>query len=59
VLQQALSSSLKARKISHLEHTGAGLILSANVGCISHLQSATPKPVLHWIEALDRVIKTH
>ncbi len=58
VLQQALSSSLKARKISHLENTGAGLILSANVGCISHLQSATPKPVLHWIEALDRVMKS-
>jgi glycolate oxidase iron-sulfur subunit len=59
VLEQALSSSLKARKISHLENTGASLILSANVGCISHLQSATPKPVLHWIEALDRVIKVH
>lgn len=57
VLQHALSSSLKARKISHLESTGAALILSANVGCISHLQSATPKPVLHWIEALERALK--
>jgi len=28
-------------------------ILTANIGCQSHLQSATKLPVRHWIEALD------
>ena len=29
------------------------VILSANIGCITHLQSGTATPVRHWIEALD------
>jgi glycolate oxidase iron-sulfur subunit len=29
------------------------VILSANIGCITHLQSGTVRPVAHWIEWLD------
>ena len=28
-------------------------ILAANIGCQSHLQTATALPVMHWIELLD------
>jgi glycolate oxidase iron-sulfur subunit len=28
-------------------------IASANIGCITHLQSGTPTPVRHWVEVLD------
>jgi glycolate oxidase iron-sulfur subunit len=31
-------------------------ILSANVGCITHLQEKSPVPVKHWIEALDEAL---
>jgi glycolate oxidase iron-sulfur subunit len=27
--------------------------LSANIGCISHLQGGTELPVRHWIEWVD------
>ena len=28
-------------------------IISANIGCIQHLQSGTATPVRHWVEVLD------
>jgi glycolate oxidase iron-sulfur subunit len=31
--------------------------VSANVGCISHLQSGTDVPVKHWIEVLDAALQ--
>ena len=36
-----------------LEAPGPDAILSANIGCITHLQSGTETPVMHWIEWLD------
>jgi len=35
---------------------GASSIISANVGCISHLQSGTDVPVRHWVEVLDAAL---
>jgi len=57
VLQPQLSNELKARKLLHLNNTQSSAILSANVGCISHLQSASAVPVSHWIEWLDQGIQ--
>ena len=31
-------------------------IVSANIGCIQHLQSGTALPVKHWIEILDEAL---
>jgi glycolate oxidase iron-sulfur subunit len=56
VLQPAIAHALRDRKLVQLEATGARAIVSANVGCISHLQSGTATPVLHWIELLDRAL---
>jgi glycolate oxidase iron-sulfur subunit len=30
--------------------------LSANIGCITHLQSGTQVPVRHWVEVVDAVL---
>jgi len=30
--------------------------LSANIGCITHLQSGTDVPVRHWVEVVDAVL---
>jgi glycolate oxidase iron-sulfur subunit len=30
--------------------------VSANIGCITHLQSGTDTPVTHWIELIDRAL---
>ena len=53
VLQPDLAYKLRDRRLGHLEAPGPEVILSANVGCITHLQSGTERPVQHWIEWLD------
>ena len=53
VLQPALSRELRDRKLSALTQGRPEVILSANVGCLAHLQSGADIPVMHWIEALD------
>ncbi|MCZ2414242.1 MAG: glycolate oxidase subunit GlcF [Burkholderiales bacterium] len=54
VLQPALSLRLRERKLGHLQAGKPDLILSANIGCLAHLQAGTGVPVRHWIEWLDR-----
>ena len=56
VLQPELSHQLRERKVANLEATGAQEIVSANIGCMSHIQGGTELPVSHWIELLDRVL---
>ncbi|MBK7470238.1 MAG: glycolate oxidase subunit GlcF [Betaproteobacteria bacterium] len=53
ILQPELSQRLKADKLAALQAGGPAVIASANVGCITHLQSGTDLPVRHWIELLD------
>ena len=56
VLQPQLASELRDRKLAHLAQAEPACILSANVGCIQHLQSGTSTPVMHWIEWLERAL---
>jgi glycolate oxidase iron-sulfur subunit len=53
VLQPELAHALRERKLAQLEPLHAQAIVSANIGCIAHLQSATSTPVRHWVEVLD------
>jgi glycolate oxidase iron-sulfur subunit len=56
ILQPELSQRLLANKIEALTIETPSAILTANIGCQSHLQTATELPVKHWIEALDDVL---
>ena len=56
VLQPTLSQQLRDRKLMNLAELQPTAIVSANVGCISHLQSGTATPVKHWVEALDEAL---
>jgi glycolate oxidase iron-sulfur subunit len=58
LLQPQLSVALRDRKLSHLQRSQPRMILSANIGCISHLQTGTALPVWHWIEWLDRALRS-
>jgi glycolate oxidase iron-sulfur subunit len=53
ILQPELSQRLLDNKIAALTSGLPAAILTANIGCQMHLQSATELPVRHWIEALD------
>jgi len=57
VLQPQLANQLRDRKLAHLEKLQAGVIVSANVGCIQHLQAASALPVRHWIELVDEALR--
>jgi glycolate oxidase iron-sulfur subunit len=56
ILQPELSQKLLANKIAALEGGQPAAILTANIGCQAHLQTATSLPVRHWIEALDEIL---
>jgi glycolate oxidase iron-sulfur subunit len=53
ILQPDLSAALRDRKLEKLLQKEPQHIVSANMGCIQHLQSGTLTPVMHWIEVLD------
>jgi glycolate oxidase iron-sulfur subunit len=56
VLQADIAYQLRDRKLGHLKATEAQVILSANIGCITHLQSGTATPVRHWVELVDELL---
>ena len=56
VLQADLAYQLRDRKLGHLSEMQPAVIVSANIGCITHLQSGTATPVKHWVEVLDSLI---
>ena len=62
VLQPDLSHQLRDRKLGVLAEAFGeqppDVILSANIGCITHLQSGTGTPVRHWVEVLDEALAT-
>jgi glycolate oxidase iron-sulfur subunit len=53
VLQPELATQLRDRKLGHLAPADDETLISANIGCIQHLQSGTATPVRHWVEVLD------
>ncbi|AEK60575.1 glycolate oxidase subunit GlcF [Collimonas fungivorans] len=56
VLQPELSYRLRDNKLNSLQATQPDMIVSANIGCLTHLQSGTQTPVRHWIELLDQAL---
>ena len=56
VLQPVLARQLRDRKLANLAPLDPQVIVSANVGCIQHLQTGTTTPVKHWVEVLDEAL---
>lgn len=61
LLQPEIAGQLRDRKLGALADACVeeppAAILSANIGCITHLQSGTATPVRHWIEVLDEALR--
>lgn len=56
ITQPELSMSLRDRKLKAIQETLPQTIVSANIGCICHLQGGTDTPVRHWIESVDEAM---
>jgi glycolate oxidase iron-sulfur subunit len=52
LLHPAISKELRGRKLASLGKPD--VIATANIGCLTHLQGGTERPVRHWIELLGR-----
>ena len=57
VLQPALSKQLRERKQASLAALEPDTVVSANIGCITHLQAGCATPVRHWVEVLDAALR--
>jgi glycolate oxidase iron-sulfur subunit len=56
LLQPELSQRLLQDKVDALESARPDVIATANIGCLTHIQSRTSIPVRHWIEILDAAL---
>lgn len=56
VLNPKIAYELRDRKLGNLGEMQPQVIVSANIGCITHLQSGTTTPVKHWVEMLDAAL---
>jgi glycolate oxidase iron-sulfur subunit len=53
VLQPELSQQLRTQRLQALQLDEPDGIVTANIGCLLHLQNKADVPVRHWIELLD------
>jgi glycolate oxidase iron-sulfur subunit len=56
VLHPDISRRLLENKLAALEEHAPEEIVTANIGCQTHLQSGTSRRVRHWIELFDEVL---
>ena len=54
--QPELSRQLRDHKLNALESGHPDVIVTANIGCQSHLDSAGRTPVRHWIELVEAAL---
>jgi len=52
ILQPVISERLKKNKLDALESGGPEYIATANIGCLTQLETGSTVPVKHWIELL-------
>jgi glycolate oxidase iron-sulfur subunit len=50
ILQPEISQQLLGNKVQALESGKPEFIVTANIGCLMHLQSGSSLPVRHWVE---------
>lgn len=53
ILQPEISSQLRDNKLAALNELAPDHLATANIGCLMHLQSASDKPVNHWISLVE------
>jgi len=56
ITQPQLSRQLRDNKLDALESGKPQLIVSANIGCQTHLDGAGRTPVRHWIEVVEEAM---
>jgi glycolate oxidase iron-sulfur subunit len=53
MLQPEIAAELRERKLANIAHTGATLVATGNIGCITQLAGTGGVPIVHTVELLD------
>jgi glycolate oxidase iron-sulfur subunit len=53
IMQPEISARLRDRKVKNIEATGADIVATGNIGCITQIASAANLPVVHTVKLLD------
>lgn len=53
IMQPEIATTLRDRKVKNIEATGADLIATGNIGCMTQIASASQLPIVHTVELLD------
>jgi glycolate oxidase iron-sulfur subunit len=53
IMQPEIAAKLRDRKVGNIEATGAALIATGNIGCITQIAGGTGMPIVHTVELLD------
>ncbi len=56
VLQPEIATGLRDRKLQAIGQVSPEVIITSNMGCMSHLQTGTQTPVRHWVEVVDAAL---
>ena len=56
LLQPSLSDELLKRKLCALQRDQPDLIVTANIGCLLHLEREADVPVKHWLEIIANLV---
>jgi len=53
IMQPEIATRLRDRKAANIERTGADVVATGNIGCMTQLAEATAFPIVHTVELLD------
>ncbi len=53
ILQPEIAARLRNRKVRNIEATGAALVATGNIGCMTQIGAGTSLPIVHTVELLD------
>lgn len=53
ILQPEISRRLRDRKIANIEKTGASIVATGNIGCMTQIASGSVLPIIHTVQLLD------
>jgi len=53
IMQPEIAAKLLARKVGNIEATGAALVATGNIGCMTQIASGIELPVVHTVALLD------
>jgi glycolate oxidase iron-sulfur subunit len=53
IMQPEIARRLRDRKVANIERTGADVVATGNIGCMTQIAEATAIPIVHTVELLD------